>query len=131
MPVIPESHLDIIEQGGLGFVATIGPTGEPQNNPVWVVWDGEQIMFSLHKKRQKYWNLRREPRIAIAMADPANPRRYLEVRGTVAAIEDDVDRSFIDDIARRFVGTPRYEYDAPGAERVVVKVRPEHTSRMG
>lgn len=88
-------------------------------------------MFSLHKKRQKYWNLRREPRIAIAMADPANPRRYLEVRGTVAAIEDDVDRSFIDDIARRFVGTPRYEYDAPGAERVVVKVRPEHTSRMG
>ena len=131
MSVIPESHLDIIEPGGLGFVATIGPDGGPHNNPVWGVWDGESLMFSLHKERQKYRNLVREPRIAIAMGDPGNRRRYLEVRGTVTAIDDDLDRSFIDDIARRFIGTERYEYDQPGTERVVVKVRPEHTSRMG
>lgn len=131
MPVIPESHVDIIEAGGLGFVATIGPGGEPQNNPVWVLWDGESLLFSLHKKRQKYRNLVREPRIAIAMGDPENRRRYLEVRGTVTAIEGDLDRSFIDGIARRFIGTGRYEYDEPGAERVIVKVRPEHTSKMG
>ncbi len=76
MGAIPDSHRDILEHGGLGFVATIGPKGEPQNNPVWVVWDGEHLKFSLHKRRQKYRNLRRDPRIAIAMADPDNRRRY-------------------------------------------------------
>jgi len=131
MSVVPDSHRDIVEQGGLGYVATIGPGGEPHNNPVWVVWDGEHLMFSLHKTRQKYRNLRRDPRIAVAMADRENPRRYLEVRGSVVAIDDDIDRSFIDGIARRFIGTPRYEYDAPNTERVIVKVRPDHTSHMG
>ncbi len=131
MSVIPGSHQDIIEPGGLGYVATIGPAGEPQNNPVWIIWDGEFLLFSLHKTRQKYRNLQREPRIAIAMADPDNPRRYLEIRGTVVAIDDDLDRSFIDGIARRFIGMDRYAYDTPDTERVIVKVRPEHTSRMG
>ncbi len=131
MSVIPDSHRDIIEAGGLGFVATIGPRGEPQNNPVWVVWDGEHLSFSLTPSRQKLHNLRRDPRIAIALVDAGNLRRHLEVPGTVVAVDDDADRSFIDDIARRFIGTPRYEYDPPGTERVIVRVRPEHTSKMG
>ena len=131
MSVIPESHRDIVEAGGLGYVATIGPNGEPQNNPVWVIWDGEHLRFSLHKGRQKYRNLQREPRIAIGMTDPDKPRRYLEIRGLVVSIDEDVDRAFIDGIAQRFIGTSRYENDPPGTERIIVTVRPEHTSKMG
>jgi len=131
MSVIPESHRDIIGSGGLGFVATIGPHGEPQNNPVWIVPDGEHLLFSLHKSRQKYRNLQRDPRISIAMTDMDNRRRYLEIRGTVLSIDEDADNAFIDSIAQRFVGTQRYEFDRPGTERVVVRVLPQHTSQMG
>ena len=108
MSVIPESHRDIVEAGGLGFVATIGPRGEPQNNPVWVMWDGERLQFSLHKRRQKYRNLVRDSRIAIALTSKENQRRYLEVRGTVVAIDDDEDNVFLDTIARTFIGLDRY-----------------------
>ena len=131
MSVIPESHVDIAEKGGLGFVATIGPRGEPHNNPVWVLWDGEFLRFSLTKTRQKYRNLLRDPHVSIALVDMDNSRRYLEVRGEVARIDDDIDNAFVDSIAQRFIGTDRYEFDPPGAERVVVVVRPRHTSKMG
>lgn len=131
MSVIPESHQDIVDEGGLGFVATIGPNGEPHNNPVWVVWDGARLRFSLHKKRQKYRNLLRNQDISIALTDSANQRRYLEVRGVVESIEDDPDNVFLDGIAQRFIGLDRYPHDTPGTERVVVNVTPVHTSKMG
>ena len=34
-PVIPEGYEDLLESTALVHVATIGPHGEPQNNPVW------------------------------------------------------------------------------------------------
>ena len=40
--LIPESHKDILESNGMANVATIGPKGEPQVNPVWFDWDGQK-----------------------------------------------------------------------------------------
>ena len=40
MSVIPEKYADLLESNALANVATIGPKGEPQNNPVWFGWDG-------------------------------------------------------------------------------------------
>jgi hypothetical protein len=62
---------------------------------VWFTWDGTLLRFAFNKKRQKYRNVLREPRVAIAIADPANPYRALEIRGSVARIEDDLDFRFI------------------------------------
>ena len=33
--VIPASHADLLQSKALAHGATIGPTGEPQVNPVW------------------------------------------------------------------------------------------------
>jgi PPOX class probable F420-dependent enzyme len=85
---IPESHRDILEKKGYAHVATLGPHGEPESNPVWYGWDGEALKFSNTKGRQKYRNLRRNPHIAVSITDPDNPYRYLEIRG-IAEIEDD------------------------------------------
>lgn len=32
---VPASHADLLESTALAHVATIGPDGAPQNNPVW------------------------------------------------------------------------------------------------
>ena len=37
---IPERFLDLLESRVLAHVATIGPSDEPQSNPVWFGWDG-------------------------------------------------------------------------------------------
>ena len=129
--VIPESHRDLLESVTVAHVATIGPHGEPQVNPVWFEWDGERIRFSQTTARQKYRNIRREPRVALSIVDPANPYRYLEVRGRVVEVTDDEGNAFIDRQAQRYLGEPTYPWHQPGDHRVVVVVEPEHTSRMG
>jgi PPOX class probable F420-dependent enzyme len=129
--IIPASHADLLAQPILADVATIGPHGEPQNNPVWFDWDGEHIRFSQTTGRQKLRNVQRDPRVALSLVDQNNPYRYLEVRGTVARIEPDPDNAFIDKMAQKYLGQDVYPWAQPGEERVVVVVRPEHTTQMG
>ena len=129
--MIPESHRDLLESTALAHVATIGPHGEPQSNPVWFDWDGEHVRFSQTKKRQKYRNLHREPRIAFSIVDPDDPFRYLEIRGVVERIEEDADLAFINSMAKKYRGEDMYRNHRPGDERVVVLVRPQHTTKMG
>ncbi|WP_273887693.1 PPOX class F420-dependent oxidoreductase [Rubrobacter naiadicus] len=129
--VIPHKFEDLLGSEALAHVATIGPKGEPQSNPVWFDWDGEYIKFSQTKTRQKYRNLRRDPRVALSIVDPENPYRYLEVRGVVERIEDDPNFDFINAMAKKYLGVDEYPDRRPGEERVIIYVRPEHTTHMG
>lgn len=129
--VIPHKFEDLLGSKALAHVATVGPKGEPQSNPVWFDWDGEYIKFSQTKTRQKYRNLRRDPRVALSIVDPENPYRYLEVRGVVERIEDDPDFDFINAMAKKYLGVDEYPDRRPGEERVIIYVRPEHTTHMG
>ena len=129
--VIPESYEDLLEPTALVHVATIGPDGEPQNNPVWFGWDGEHLKFSQTKTRQKYRNLKRDPRIAFSIVDPENPYRYLEIRGEVVRVDEDPHLYFINSMANKYLGLDKYPNHKPGDERVVVFVRPDHTTQMG
>lgn len=122
---------DIFDAKSFPHVATIGPQGEPHTQPVWVDFDGEHILFSQTKTRQKVRNLKREPRIAVSATDPENPYRYIEVRGVVEKVVDDEGNAFIDSMAKKYLGQDKYTNHQPGDERVVVKVRPEHSTSMG
>src|SRR5438309_85779 len=114
--VIPESHKDILNSTALAHIATIGPNGEPQVNPVWFGWDGQNLLFSQTKTRQKVRNLARDPRIAVSVVDPGNPFRYLEIRGVVSRIEDDPNNQFIDSMAKKYLGQEKYQGHKPGDE---------------
>ncbi len=129
--VIPESYADLLDQPVLAHVATIGPDGEPQNNPVWFGWDGEHITFSQTTARQKYRNVQRDARVALSIVDPANPYRYLEIRGSVERIDPDPDKAFINSMAKKYLGQDVYPWNQPGDERVVLVIHPDHTTQMG
>ncbi len=105
---VPAQYRDLLESKALAHVATIGPHGEPQANPVWFGWDGENLLFSQTKGRQKCRNIGREPRIALSIVDPANDYRYLEVRGTVVRVDDDPDNAFINGMAKKYIGQDVY-----------------------
>jgi PPOX class probable F420-dependent enzyme len=130
-PVIPESHKGLLDTTALAFVATIGPKGEPQVNPVWFDWDGQHIKFSQTTTRQKYHNLQRDPHVAISLVDPENPYRYLEVRGRMVDVEPDPDRAFINKMAKKYLGKDEYPWHRPGDERIVIVVEPESSTHMG
>ena len=124
---IPASHIDILEAKCFAHVATIRPDGMISNHPVCLIWDGEHIRFSTTKSRKKFRNLMADDRIALSIPDPTNIWRYLEVRGH-ATLDDDVDRSFIDSIAKKYMGQDHYSFDRPGDERVTVTLHVEQVS---
>jgi PPOX class probable F420-dependent enzyme len=130
---IPNSHADLLdwETQAFAHVATVGPRGEPQNNPVWFDWDGTHLKFSQTTTRQKYHNVQREKRVAMSILDPENPYRYLEIRGELDGMDPDPDLGFIDRMANKYLARERYPWHQEGDERVVVKVRPVHYTSMG
>ncbi len=123
--VIPTEFHDLLESNALANIATVGPKGEPQNSPVWFDWDGTHILFSQRKGRQKLQNLQREPRIAVSIVDPADPYRYLEVRGKVVRIDEDPESKFINKMTKKYINQDTYPYGQPGDERVVIVIEPE------
>ncbi len=129
--MIPESHRDVLDKKGFAHVATIGPSGEPHSSPVWYDWDGEHFVFSQTKTRQKYRNLQRDPRVAISIIDPDNPYRYLEIRGTLDGVEEDEGNAFINAMAKKYLDEDVYPWPQPGDERIVLRIRPNHTTTMG
>ena len=129
--MIPEAYLDLLASTALAHIATIGAHGEPQSTPVWFGWDGTYIRFSQTKRQQKYRNLLRDPRVALSIVDPLNPYRYLEVRGTAVAFDEDPDRSFVDSMARKYLGVDRYPWHREGDEHIAIVILPQHTSQMG
>ena len=65
---IPSKYTDLLKSKALAHVATIGPDGAPQSNPVWFDWDGEHLLFSQTKTRQKYKNVQRNPQVALSLS---------------------------------------------------------------
>ena len=128
---IPDGYGDLLESKALAHIATIGPGGEPQVNPVWFGTQGDYIVFSQTTTRQKYEKLQRDPRIAISIVDPANDDRYLEIRGRVLGVDPDPDFAFIDSMAQKYLGQEKYPWTQPGDERVAMVVAIEHSTQMG
>lgn len=129
--IIPEAYADLVERPVLAHVATLGPNGEPQNNPVWFDMQDGLIRFSQTTARQKYRNVQKDGRVSFSIVDPENPYRYLEIRGTLDHIEPDPEYAFINSMAKKYLNEDKYPWLQPGEERVVVTFRPERTTQMG
>ncbi len=128
---IPEKYRDLFNKRAFGSLTTLMPDGSPQTTPVWVDIEDGYVIFNSARGRQKDKNVRRDPRVALAIIDPDNPYRYLEIRGKVAEITEEGADAHIDKMAKKYLGQDKYPYRQPGEVRVIYKVRPEHTTTMG
>jgi len=129
--VIPQNYRDLFNKRAFASLTTLMPDGSPQTTPVWVDFDGNLVIFNSAKGRQKDRNVRRDPRVALAIIDPDNPYRYLEIRGKVVEITEDGAADHIHKMAKKYLGVDKYPYGQPGEVRVLYKIRPEHTTTMG
>jgi PPOX class probable F420-dependent enzyme len=121
-PEIPTGYEDLLQRPLYANLATVRPDGAPQSNVMWFEWTGQAIRLTHTKNRQKYRNLEHEPRVALSIADPDDPLRFLEIRGVVASIDDDDDTaSFYKALQHRY----GEDYQVTDADvRVVVTIRP-------
>jgi PPOX class probable F420-dependent enzyme len=128
---IPDKYKDLFQKRAFASLGTLMPDGRPQVTPVWIDFDGEHVIFNSAKGRQKDRNVRRDPRVSLALIDPENPYRYLEIRGRVVEITEDGASAHIDKMAKKYLGADKYPYSQPGEVRVIYKIKPEHTTVMG
>src|SRR2546423_75672 len=89
-PMAPLTDLarTLFDAENFAVLSTLEPDGRPHSTVVWVKRDGDDLLFALPKSRRKIANLRRDPRAAVAVFDPANPYESVQVQGT-ATLEDD------------------------------------------
>jgi PPOX class probable F420-dependent enzyme len=116
--------LELCRTKALAYIGTVDPDGQPQVTPVWVdVRDGK-LAFNTALGRAKARNLQKDPRVSLAIADPDDPYRYVEVQGRATLTEDGADE-FIDDLAKKYLGVDAYPNRTPGERRVTVLVEPD------
>jgi hypothetical protein len=69
--------------------------------------------------------------VALAIMDPDNPYRYIQVRGRVGrVVEAGADRH-IDALAKKYLDKDKYPFGQPGEMRVMYEIEPASASGMG
>jgi PPOX class probable F420-dependent enzyme len=104
-------------------VATLNPDGGPQTSVVWILRDGDAVLFSTTVERQKARNLARDPRASLTVLDAANGYQSVNIRGTVELIEDR-EKSLPRKLSQKYLG----EDPPPEPEEVrrfMIRVTPQ------
>jgi PPOX class probable F420-dependent enzyme len=132
MAVIPDAFLDLLQQKkAFANLATIMPDGSPQVTPVWFDYVDGMIRVNTAKGRVKARNMKEGSPVALAIMDPDNPYRYLQVRGRVRrVVEAGADRH-IDALAKKYLGKDKYPFAQPGEVRAMYEIEPRAAHAMG
>ncbi len=113
---VPNRFDSILESKAVAHLATIGPDGHPQVNPIWFIRDGEHIQFSVKDGTIKLENIRRDPHVALSIASVEAAGHYIELRGEVIDMQLYEDVSFVNVLARKYTGAD-FGAAAPGDKR--------------
>ncbi|MEW2206131.1 PPOX class F420-dependent oxidoreductase [Streptomyces rimosus] len=109
-------------------VATLRPDGSPHQSVVWVGRDGGDLFFVTGVDKLKIRNLRRDPRLSIAVNPRDEPYAYAVISGT-ARFEGPRSRDRMDELAVKYSGKPYAEHHPESAatlpDLVTVRVTPE------
>ena len=130
MTEIPEKFRDLMTKKAFASVATVMANGSPQVTPVWFDYTNGKLRVNTAKGRVKARTMTAGAKVAVAIMDPDNAYRYVQVRGTVARVTEDGADAHIDALSQRYLGKA-YPYRQPGDVRLTVEITPESIDTMG
>jgi PPOX class probable F420-dependent enzyme len=131
MAKIPDRIRDILSKRSFAHLATLMADGSPQVSPVWLDFDGDQIIINTAQGRVKDKNMQRDPRVALSVTDPDNPYRALMIRGRIVDITTEGADEHIDRMAKKYLDKDKYPFRASGEVRVIYRIEPDQVSVMG
>jgi PPOX class probable F420-dependent enzyme len=114
----------LLDGRNFAVLATINPNGGPQASVIWVARDGDDVLFSTVAGRRKHRNLERDPRASLTVIDSEDPYDYVELRGRITSMEEDVGRAFDTWLSWKYDGRDP-DPDRPGAVRLTLRLTAE------
>ncbi|MCW2858429.1 MAG: class F420-dependent enzyme [Actinoallomurus sp.] len=128
---LTDELLTLLRRPSICHLATVMADGSPQVTQTWVDTDGQHVLINSVQSHVKTRNIERDPRVAVAVADPEAPSRYFQVRGRVLEITTDGAAEHIEALARRYLGTPYPWYGGRDQVRVIFVIEPQAISGIG
>ncbi len=135
MSTIPAIAQAMLGTDAVAHVWTNNANGSPQVSVVWVIAQGDEILFGTDASSMKAKNLRRDSRIILSVEDvERNERgyqRHLVIRGR-ATIEPGPNPELMDRLAMKYTSLRRHPLalrDSPTS--VVVRVTVDRMSGVG
>jgi PPOX class probable F420-dependent enzyme len=128
---LPDALLDLLEQPSICYFATTMPDGSPQLTQTWVDTDGKHVLINTVQGYQKVRNVERDPRVAVTVADPAQPSRYFTVRGRVVDVAAEGGAEHIEKLSQRYHGGPYPWYGGRDQVRLILTIEADKVGGMG
>lgn len=127
---LPEDVVSLLRGRNPCFVATVMPDGSPETTETWVDTDGTHVVLNAVEGFPNVENVRRDPRISLAIGDASWPGRYVAVRGRVVEVTTHGAAEHIETLARRYLGRP-YPWHRPDQTRLILRIAPTAVHRQG
>ncbi|HEU0114224.1 MAG TPA: TIGR03618 family F420-dependent PPOX class oxidoreductase [Thermomicrobiales bacterium] len=128
---LPDHLLTLLRQPSRCFLATVMPDGSPQVTQTWVDTDGEHVVVNVVEGSVKQRNIERDPRVAVAIADPDNAARYVQARGRVIQTITAGAAEHIDRLSQKYLGRPYPWYGGRDQTRMILVIDVESVSGQG
>ena len=130
MAQLDQQQEQFLEQPFVGVATTLRDDGSPHNTVVWVDVENGTVSFNTAVGRAKERHLRKNPRVALTIADPADPYKWVSLSGQAELTTDGADPQ-IDKLAKKYLGKDEYPFRQPDEQRVKFLVEPEWVSVQG
>lgn len=130
-PNLLEELMTLLRAASTCYLTTLMPDGAPQLTQTWADTDGEHILINSVVGYQKLRNIERDPRVAVAISDPADPTRYIAVRGRVWATTTEGAAHQIEALAQKYLGGPYPWYGGRDQTRITLSITIEKIHAMG
>ena len=128
---IEDKSRKLLEAPNFCHIATLREDGTPHVVPVWVDVEDDRVVLNTAEGRAWPRNARRDPRVNLTIQNMENPYEYVEIRGRVAEDTHEGADEHIDRMAKKYLGEDTYPFRAPGEQRVIFRIEPEHVRHYG
>ena len=72
----------------IAWLTTVGGDGRPYTVPVGFLWEGQTLLIFSQPKKQKLRNIRKNPRVTLALDETERGNDVVIVEGTAELIDD-------------------------------------------
>jgi PPOX class probable F420-dependent enzyme len=116
----------LLQGKNFAFISTVNADGSPHVAPTWVDIDGNYVLINTGLGTVKQTNLKRDPRVTIAITEQTNPYNLVIIRGyVVEQTTGPKATAQLDRLAKKYMGLEEFPDRQLASRQATLKIKPE------